>query len=483
MRILTSFTFWYLINVICVFIVLFMERKSPTSTLVWVFILLFVPFLGFVFYLLLAQNFSRKELFSMKTNAKRTFGNFLKLQETEFREGQIYFNDIGVEKHLETIKMNLYENECFFTQDNQVKIFTDGHDLYNDMFEEFEKAEKSIHVLFYIIKNDDLGNRFLDLLKKKAEEGVRVRIIYDSMGGREIKRAMIKDLQKSGVLIGSFFPSPFPLFNSKANYRNHRKIVVIDGDVGYCGGFNVGDEYLGKSKKFGYWRDTHVKIRGSACIDLQRRFFLDWSNVSKEKISFKPKYFPQFSDETIEGDCAIQIVSSGPDMRDEVIKQNYIKLINSAKKSVYIQTPYFAPDDSLLDAIKLAALSGVDVNIMIPNKPDHPFVYWATFSFVGDLLKYGVNVYTYENGFMHSKVLIVDEQVVSIGSANFDIRSFRLDFETNAIIYDTQVAKNMIDIYNEDILLSSKLVYEIYLQRGINIRIKESISRLFTPVL
>jgi cardiolipin synthase len=320
----------------------------------------------------------------------------------------------------------------------------------------------------------------MSLLEKKAEEGVEVRLMFDSLGGRSITKERIDKLKKSGVKVASFFSSSIPFFNFKINYRNHRKIVVIDGEIGFIGGFNVGDEYIGLNPKIGYWRDTHLKIRGDAVVDLQTRFFLDWGHATKEDMMYRPKYFP---DTANNGTVGIQIISSGPDKLDEAIKRNYVKMINSAKESICIQTPYFVPDASVLEALKIAASSGIDVSIMIPCKPDHLFVYWATYWYCGELLQHGVKIYTYENGFIHAKTLVIDGIVSSVGTANFDVRSFRLNFEGNAIIYDTKISSKLRDYFIEDLNYSLELTREVYLERGIIIRFKESISRLLAPLL
>ncbi len=476
-------TIAYLLNIILSFVIIFMERKDSTATLAWLLVLLLFPGVGFFLYLLLSQNFSRKKLFTMKANAQRTFGDFLKVQQENFNSGKLVFKDKNIETHRDIIKMNLFRNQSFFTQNNDVQIFTDGNEKFEELFKCIENANESVHVLYYIIKNDDLGKKLIDLLEKKANEGVEVRLLYDSIGGRKLKKQDVQGIIDAGGKVGKFFSSIFKHLNFKINYRNHRKIVVIDGRIGFVGGFNVGNEYLGLNKKFGYWRDTHIKIIGAAVTDLQRRFFLDWGNATREDLNYQPKYFPQMTEEEVDGDAAIQIVTSGPDGRDETIKQNYVKLISSAQKSIYIQTPYFAPDASVMEALKIAALSGVDVRIMIPNKPDHMFVYWATYYYVGELLKYGVKVYTYENGFLHAKTVVIDSVVSSVGTANFDVRSFKLNFEVIAIIYDTMKSTELKNIFEEDINYSLELTNELYLQRGIVIKFKESISRLLSPLL
>jgi len=461
-------------------IVIFLERKDPTATLAWVLVLLIFPGFGFLLYLLLAQNFSRKQLFIMKVYAKKTFGDYIKVQKELFSTGGLVFNDKNIENYKDLIKMNLFYYGFSYTQNNEIVIYTDGERKFQELFNSIENAKDHIHMEYYIIRNDDLGNKLLNLLSKKAKEGVEVRLLYDSVGGRQISKDKIEKLKNSGVKVAVFFSSTIPFVNFKINYRNHRKIVVIDGIVGFVGGFNVGNEYMGLNNKIGYWRDTHLKISGDAVIDLQTRFFLDWSHASKQELMFLPKYFP---DNRIQGKVGIQIISSGPDKSDEVIKSNYVKMINSAKKSILIQTPYFIPDASVFEAIKIAAASGVDVRIMIPCKPDHPFVYWATYWYCGGLLKYGVKVYIYEYGFLHAKTLVIDGTVASVGTANFDVRSFKLNFECNAIIYDTKTSQMLYDIFMDDLNYSMELTRELYLERGVLIRFKESVCRLLAPLL
>ncbi len=480
MELFNSISLIYIVNICMAMIVIFLERKDPTATLAWVLVLLIFPGFGFLLYLLLAQNFSRKQLFIMKVYAKKTFGDYIKVQKELFSTGGLVFNDKNIENYKDLIKMNLFYYGFSYTQNNEIVIYTDGERKFQELFNSIENAKDHIHMEYYIIRNDDLGNKLLNLLSKKAKEGVEVRLLYDSVGGRQISKDKIEKLKNSGVKVAVFFSSTIPFVNFKINYRNHRKIVVIDGIVGFVGGFNVGNEYMGLNNKIGYWRDTHLKISGDAVIDLQTRFFLDWSHASKQELMFLPKYFP---DNRIQGKVGIQIISSGPDKSDEVIKSNYVKMINSAKKSILIQTPYFIPDASVFEAIKIAAASGVDVRIMIPCKPDHPFVYWATYWYCGGLLKYGVKVYIYEYGFLHAKTLVIDGTVASVGTANFDVRSFKLNFECNAIIYDTKTSQMLYDIFTDDLNYSMELTRELYLERGILIRFKESVCRLLAPLL
>ena len=310
---------------------------------------------------------------------------------------------------------------------------------------------------------------------------MKVRLLYDDIGSKKTSPKFYQELRDAGGKVEVFFPSLFRIINFRVNNRNHRKLVIIDGKIGYIGGFNVGDEYLGLDKKFGYWRDTHLRITGGAVNHIQGKFILDWHQAGNNKPGHWGEYL--FEEEKQTGNSPIQIVSSGPDSETEHLKNMYIKLILSAKKSVFIQTPYFIPDTSFMDACKIALLSGVDVRIMIPCKPDHPFVYWATWSYVGDLLDYGAKILLYENGFLHAKTIVVDEEVACVGTMNIDSRSFRLNFEVSAIVYDEKIATKLYELFLKDIEVSSELTLERYEARSLLIKFKEGISRLLSPVL
>lgn len=467
------------LNLLFALLVIFFERRNPSATWAWLMVLLLIPGIGFILYLTFGQNLSRKKMFDFKI-AEDRFHKKLLLQGKQLSEDTIKFNDRAMTNYKDMMYMNLINSQSVFTQDNSVEIYTDGNDKFRELFKAIEEAKDHIHMVYYIIKNDSLGNKMIDTLATKASEGVEVRFLYDGMGGLRLPRKFFNRLKNAGGKVACFFPSLLPFVNIRVNYRNHRKIVVIDGKTAFVGGFNIGDEYLGENKKFGYWRDTHLQITGSAVDSLQQRFLLDWRYASEEKITFDKKYFPN---KHSKGQIGIQIVSSGPDSEWEQIKNGYIKMIHSAKKSVYIQTPYFIPDESILEALKIASLSGVDVRIMIPNKPDHPFVYWASLCYIGELLKSGVRSYTYNKGFIHSKTIVVDGAISSVGTANMDVRSFKLNFEVNAFIYDVNVSKKLEEIFEEDIKVSTEITKDLYEKRSAVIKFKESISRLLSPVL
>ncbi|MBT2756271.1 cardiolipin synthase [Mesobacillus foraminis] len=469
------------LNIIFAVFVIFQERRDASSTWAWLLVLFFIPVLGFIMYLLLGQNLSRSRLFKWEDKKKIGIEQSLDIQLKNIRSGQFEFHNEPERFSQELIYMHLLGNDAPMTRDNSVEIFTDGNDKFNQLLNDIKSARHHIHLQYYIIKNDNLGKRIREALINKAKEGVKVRVLYDELGSRGLTRRFFSELRKAGGEVEVFFPSKFALINFRLNYRNHRKIVIIDGKIGYIGGFNIGDEYLGLNPRFGYWRDTHLRILGTSVHAIQTRFILDWNQASySHDIEYDPVLFP---DPEIKGSVGLQIVTSGPDSEWSQIKNGYIKMISLANKSILIQTPYFIPDASLLDALRIACLSGVEVKIMIPNKPDHIFVYWATLSNIGELLKAGAQVYIYDNGFIHAKSIVVDERITTVGTANIDIRSLNLNFEINAFIYDTKIAKALITAFERDMEHSRLLTWDDYQQRSKWIRFKESISRLLSPIL
>lgn len=469
------------LNIFFAIRIIFRERWGPSSTWAWILVLFFIPLIGFALYLLLGQNFSRNQLFEWKDLKKTEIEKMLKTQLFQLRSNQFEFCSQSTRKSQELIYMNLINNDAVLTQDNSVELFTDGNQKFDRLFKDIEAAKDHIHLEYYMIKKDQLGKKLIEVLTKKVKEEVKVRVLYDEVGSRGLTKRFFKEFREAGGEADVFFPSKFHFFNLRLNYRNHRKLVIIDGKTGYVGGFNVGNEYLGDNPKFGYWRDTHLRIQGTAVHAIQTRFILDWNHTSHyHKITYDPNHFPEGISQ---GNVGIQIVTSGPDSELEHIKNGYIKMILSAKNSVLIQTPYFVPDTSLLDALRIACSTGVEVKIMIPNKPDHIFVYWATMSYIGELLKSGAKVYIYKNGFIHAKTIIIDEEISSVGTANIDIRSFKLDFEVNAFLYDKGIAQSLIKAFNQDGKVSRELTLEEYQQRPKWVRFKESISRLLSPIL
>jgi len=460
-----------ILNIIFIILLIFFERKDPTATWAWLLILTLIPVLGFVLYLFLGLTPKKRKLFQRKQEEDELKKYDGKLIAAELKERIKDFD------HLEQSIIRLaFENDLPAGLGyNQLDIYTSGREKFADLFEDIKNAEKFVHANYYIINDDQLGDQFMQLLTKKAAEGVEVRLLYDRMGCRNLSRYTIFELEDAGGKAVPFAP-----FVLDMNYRNHRKNVVIDGQIGYLGGINIGDEYLGESRRFGDWRDTHLRLKGESVDSLQYRFLLDWSFASGNALMRKQKYFPE---KKSRGDVAVQIVSSGPDSKEAEVKSLFLKMIYEAEKSIYIQTPYFIPDQSMLEALKIAARSGVEVKIMIPDRGDHPFVYAANNSFVGELLDAGARCYRYKKGFLHSKTLCIDSRVLSIGTTNMDVRSFKLNFEINAFIYDRERARYHNQIFKEDLENSEEITKEIYESRGWTMKLRESVSRLLSPIL
>lgn len=470
----------YVINIIISFIIVFFDRKNPTASLAWIMVLFLVPGVGIILYFAFSQNISRQKIFTMSYNEELLLTTSLKHQNLAIEKGEFVFENEAAKKWQDLIRMNQVCSAAYFTQDNQLKFFSDGEEKMRSLFKDIKNAKQCINIEYFIVKHDIVGDNLLEALIEKAEEGVKVRLLVDALGSWRINKKLVEKLISVGGNYAEFFPTKWKFFNTKINYRNHRKLAIIDDDIGYIGGFNIAREYVGLKKKFGYWRDAHVKIRGGSVCDINARFLLDWRSATKEKINMEDVFFEP---KNMPGNVGVQIVSSGPDEVLEQIKRGLLKMITSAKKNIYIQTPYFVPDMTILESLKMAAQSGVDVNIMIPCIPDHMFVYWATYSYVSEIMEAGGNVYIYDNGFLHAKTMAVDDEVCTVGSANFDIRSFKLNFEANAFIFDKKFTKEVVDSFKKDIELSHMLTKELYAQRGVWIKIKEAFSRLLSDIL
>ncbi len=473
--------FVLIVNIILAFTVIFLERRDATSTWAWLMVLFFIPIVGFIVYLIFGRQLTNRKIFEWDAKSELGTKTAVQKQMRAIEAGEITYKNGELDYYKDLYYLHLRNNDAVLTQDNDVHIFTDGEEKFNALIQDLKQATDHIHLLYYIVRHDDLGNQIADVLIERAQAGVEVRFLYDDMGSRRLGRKYKRRLENAGVEVVSFFPPKIPKINLKINFRNHRKLAIIDGSVGYIGGFNIGDEYLGKDEKFGYWRDTHLRVQGGAVRNMQVRFTLDWNQASPHKMTFEDRFYERAHNE--HGDVGVQIVSSGPDSEWEQIKLGYIKMILSAKDYIYIQTPYFIPDESLMDAVRIAALSGVKVKLMIPNKPDHMFVYWATMSYVGDLLNAGAEAYIYQKGFLHAKTIVVDGKIASVGTANIDVRSFRLNFEVNAFLYDKEIAKELVKKFQEDMLESSQMTQKLYQERSLVIRFKESVSRLLSPIL
>lgn len=471
------------INAALAFVTVFREKRDIAATWAWMLVLVLLPVVGFIAYAFIGRKLPKGRMFRLQHQVAVQLNERL-TQQREQLGTEIMPADKISHSVINMVNMFMETDQAFLARQNRVKIFTDGHELFHTMLEDIERAHSSIHIEFYTFYNDKIGNEILNILVKKAAAGVEVRVIYDPWGSMGTWKRFFKPLMDVGGHVEPFLGTRSAVIDFRLNFRDHRKIVTIDGQVGYVGGFNIGDQYLGRKEKFGYWRDTHLRIVGSGVFSLQARFMLDWNATDKDHPfndrKIDTRYFPLSK---VKGNTSLQIVSSGPDSDLQQIKMGYMRLIQTAEKSLWIQTPYLIPDDSVLDSLRIAAMAGIDVRIMIPDKPDHAFVYRATQYYARQLADDGVKIYYYHNGFIHAKTIVVDGRIASVGSANMDYRSFKLNFEINAFIYDEGIACQLENIFEKDMQHSELITPEMFDQQSLYLKFKQTASRLLSPIL
>ena len=462
----------YVVVIIMVMVRVLMDNRQPAKTMAWMLVLTFIPMLGIILYFFFGQT-TRKERkiwqYSMDQLTKHSMLEFVEQKRLHLPH-----------EYRELINLFMNQNWVLPFKNNETEIYISGYEFFPSLLMEIGKAEHHIHLDTFIISCDPLGQIVADALIDKARQGVEVRIIYDDVGSWKTKNRFFNRMRAEGIEIYAFMPVHFPIFTSKVNYRNHRKICVIDGEVGFIGGMNIAQRYVKGTKKLA-WRDTHVKITGAAVYGLQRAFLVDWFFVSRELIT-DHVYYPV--SKVAENDSLIQIVTSSPTSLWPEIEQGYVRVLASAKRYVYMETPYFLPTDPILFAMRTAALSGVDVRLMVPYETDTKIVEWASRTYVLATVKAGVKVYLYKAGFNHSKLLVADDSMATIGSTNVDFRSFENDFEANAFFYDKKIALEVKDIFLKDqeecVALEDvrNLTHRSFLQR-----LWESMVRLLSPLL
>ncbi len=465
--------FIYTVVVIGTIITVLMDNRQPVKTMAWVMVLMFMPVIGIILYFFFGQNTRKEKLISQHSLdllTKSTMLEFAVQKDLQIKE-----------EHKTLVKLFAAQNWALPFKDNNIDIYTDGYSFFNALIQDIGAARESIHLDTYIIENDSLGRLMSDLLIDKARSGVEVRLIYDDVGCWNVRDSFFNRMRKAGIQVQAFMPVRFPAFTSKVNYRNHRKLCVIDGKIGFIGGMNIAKRYItgnGKQK----WRDTHLRIRGGAVYAIQRAFLVDWYFVSGTLISDR-KYYPE-QDTNIKNDIVVQIVTSSPVSQWPDIMQGYVRILLEARHYVYMETPYFLPTEAVMSAMRIAALAGVDVRIMIPRKGDAKFVEWASRSYVFETIQAGVKVYLYKGGFNHSKLLVCDDSICTCGSTNIDFRSFENNFEANAFIYDKGTALRFKQIFMNDIRKSTYVTMRMISKRRpfIN-RLWESLIRLLSPLL
>ena len=450
-----------------------LDNRQPAKTMAWILVLAFMPFVGIIFYIFFGQN-TRKE----RHISDRSMDQLTKRSMLEFVEQE----NLHLPANNKPL-MNLFTNQnwAFPFKDNRVDIFTDGYEFICSLLYNIGKAQHHIHLDTYIFEDDALGYLVADALIDKAEQGVEIRVIYDDVGCWKVKDAFLERMRDTGIDVHAFMPVRFPAFTSKVNYRNHRKLCVIDGKVGFIGGMNIAKRYVkGTGKQ--PWRDTHLRIQGGGVYALQRAFLIDWYFVDRTLITNRVYYPPV--DIHINNSCLVQVVTSSPIAPWPDIMQGYVRILLQAQKYVYMETPYFLPTEPVLFAMRTAALAGVDIRLMIPRKADAKLVEWASRSYVMEAIEAGVKVYLYMGGFNHSKLLVSDDNLCTVGSTNIDFRSFENNFEANAFFYDEEMAQRIKAIYLKD-ESQSILVDDVsyFVKRPFMKRLFESIVRLLSPLL
>ncbi len=477
----------FALNILMLLTMIFVERKQPQTIFSWFVVMTLLPVFGFFLYILFGGGLSIRTRLLMRRKKRYTtdYYKYLSWQKIDFEKEKE--NNERFDYAYDLIKFVKSCDESTFSTDNKVDLFLNGEEKIKKLKEDLLKAKESINLEYYIFGDDIVGKEIMQILCDKARSGVKVRLIYDSVGCLGTPRRFFRKLKKAGGEVAEFFP-PFMgirLINFKVNYRNHRKIVIIDGKIGYTGGINIRDDHMGRKKRLSPWRDTHIRVEGRVVWDLQNVFFNDWRCVKRLKMNAKELvengYFTESAFKDF-GDIGAQVITSGPEIPQKYIEDAYIKMISLAKKRIYIQTPYFIPDEIFLKTLLLAKRSGVDVKVMIPLKPDKKSVYYVTLSFIKQLLDEDIEVYFY-NGFIHSKTLLVDDLAIAIGTCNMDNRSFNLNFEITTLLYNKEFVNLNKEVFENDIKNSKKITLKYFNRKFFTSKMMQAIFRLFSPLM
>lgn len=460
----------YLVLTIGTVLVLVLDNRNPVRTMAWSLVLLFLPFLGLVLYFFFGQNYRRKR--KIHKSVLDEFGH-------NVLQGNMDRKRIAVPARQNAL-VRLFEqvNHAFPFEARSVEVYTHGHEMLQALLQALENARSHIHLQFYIFENDAIGALVRDVLIKKAQEGVQVRVLYDDVGCWSVPNRFFREMRDAGIEVHPFWAVHFPFFSGRVNYRNHRKVVVIDGCIGFIGGMNLALRYFRKGKR-GLWRDTHLKIEGRPVYGMQRSFLADWYFVTHHLLG-SSEYFPQMN---YEGGIVTQIVTSEPLFLWEEIMLGMVHAIYRSSKYCYIQSPYFLPTDSVLRALQTMALSGVDIRLMVPARSDSILPYWGMMSYLEDVLRAGVRVFVYKEGFLHAKMLVCDDSLSTVGSTNMDFRSFEHNFEINAFLYGKEAARKAKRIFLEDQRRCYELTWEQWKNRPFWHRCLSSFVRILAPLL
>tara|TARA_R110002033_G_scaffold112652_1_gene158016 strand:- start:2385 stop:3767 length:1383 start_codon:yes stop_codon:yes gene_type:complete len=450
----------------------------PTKTLAWLLAIFTIPVGGMLFYFILGRNRKKNKFYTLKKT--KAISEYLEKVENNDHIDKVNNVPIAIKNHLKLVKLVTKGSNFNPTFGNELIPLKNGASTFEAIFLAMETAKKFIHIQYYIFEEGDLAEKFKSILIQKVREGIEVRFLYDALGSRSLSNKYINSLKAEGIEVYGFLPMHFGKFISSINYRNHRKIVIVDGIYGFTGGINVADKYISGDPILGNWYDMHLQLKGNVVNSLQAVFAMDWSFASGTDNLLNTKYLVKH---TTDNNSIAQVVAGGPDSDFSSIHQHYFSIINSAKKYVYITNPYIIPGEALKEALQVAAMSGVDIRLLLSANSDSLLVKWTVRSSFEDLLAAGVKIYLYPDGFLHGKVIISDDELATIGTANLDIRSFEENYEVNVLIYDSNITTELKQDFLKDCKKSEPLDYEQYLKRPKTERLKEGIAKVFSPVL
>ena len=458
----------YALSIITVIFVIIGENRNPVKSLAWVTVLILLPAIGLVLYFFFGRNLKNKRMISRRN--KRRLRRAIRLPRQPRRPKDLPAESEQLARLTETLV------QCPYYSGNKVEIFSSGAEKFEALKADLLAAKQTINLQYYIFENDKLGCEIARILKQKVAEGVKVRVIYDHVGSFHVASDFFKSLCKAGVEAFPFFKVTFVAFGSKVNWRNHRKIAVIDGTIGYIGGMNIADRYIDGGKKFPLWRDCNLRVQGPAIAALHYSFARDWNFMGRELLEETPNGEPT-------GNVGIQAVTGGPMSQWNTLGQIFLQAISNAKKRIWVQTPYFLPPDYLVKALQNAALAGVDVRIMLPRHSDSRMLGYASRSYFTECLRAGIKFYLFEAGMLHSKVVIIDNDLSTVGSTNFDFRSFEHNFEGNLLLYSEELNESLRNVFLKDQEQSMRITGDIWRRRPLIQKLTESTIRLLAPIL
>ncbi len=467
----------YLSLVVFVCLRILYDINSASKAFAYLLVTLLLPGIGMAIYFAVGANYRKNKLYSKKILTDNTLLAEIREKIVHESEKAWETGETEVKTHKELARLLLHDNSPL-TGNNEVKLLLNGEEKFPEVIAALEAAQHHVHMEYYIFENDGIGNQIKDILIKKAAEGVEVRFIYDDFGSRGIRKGFARELVEGGVAAFPFYKIWFIALSNRTNYRNHRKIIVIDGCTAFVGGINVSDRYINPTKP--YWRDTHLMIKGPGVYYLQYLFICDWNFCSGKKLPVIPGYF---CSKKTKSKAIVQIAASGPDSDTPMIMYALLQTISLAKEELLITSPYFIPGETILDAICAAAISGVKIKLLVPLKSDSALVNAAAKSYYNEVLDAGVEVYLYKKGFVHAKTVVADGQMAIIGTANMDHRSFELNFEVNAMVYDSALAQRLKKAFEDDLEHAVKINPHDWSRRTLFRQLPEKLCRLFSPLL